>query len=364
MTFKTALFGDTTAPVLDVSRTSTYNDSSSVAWTSSNNYTLSLDSNGNGSITYQDILDSATDTCDSSLDYELNNSSFTCADIGTTQYSLRATDDAGNISIATLNLTVVDGIAPVITVAGDNPETVELFGSYTDAGATATDNNACDGSATVSTANNLNTNAVGTYTYTYTSTDAAGNSSTATRTVNVTDTTAPAAFTTGTVTITGGTVVSGYWNSTNTGLTVVTPVASDTSLTGGTIQVQANVASGGWENLGSAYTIVSNDLSTSKTLSFTASVFEAISSGLSNGESVTFRSVITDASSNSTNGTSSSVTITVEQSLPTMTITATEVTDGSTSNNSTNTFLTASDNPLSKVKRSRSQLHDEPNLFS
>ena len=77
---------------------------------------------------------------------------------------------------------VVDATAPVITVAGDNPATVELGATYTDAGATA------DGGETVTTSGTVDTSTVGTYTITYSATDAAGNTGTATRTVNVVDT--------------------------------------------------------------------------------------------------------------------------------------------------------------------------------
>ncbi len=78
-----------------------------------------------------------------------------------------------------------DTVFPVITILGDNPATVELGGTYTDAGATS------DGGETVSSSGSVDTNTVGTYTITYSATDAAGNTSTATRTVNVVDTTAP-----------------------------------------------------------------------------------------------------------------------------------------------------------------------------
>lgn len=78
-----------------------------------------------------------------------------------------------------------DTVFPVITILGDNPATVELGSSYTDAGATS------DGGETVTTSGVVDTNSVGTYSITYTASDAAGNTSTATRTVNVVDTTAP-----------------------------------------------------------------------------------------------------------------------------------------------------------------------------
>jgi len=78
-----------------------------------------------------------------------------------------------------------DTVFPVITILGDNPATVELGSTYTDAGATS------DGGETVSSSGSVDPNTLGTYTITYSATDAAGNTSTATRTVNVIDTTAP-----------------------------------------------------------------------------------------------------------------------------------------------------------------------------
>ena len=74
---------------------------------------------------------------------------------------------------------------PIITIAGDNPATVELGSTYTDAGATA------DGGETVTVSGTVNTSIVGSYTITYTATDVDGNTTTATRIVNVVDTTAP-----------------------------------------------------------------------------------------------------------------------------------------------------------------------------
>ena len=87
-----------------------------------------------------------------------------------------------------------DTEAPVISILGDNPATVELGSTYTDAGATATDNS---GSAVVTSSGTVDTSIVGSYIITYTATDAAGNSSSATRTVNVVDTTAPVVTVTG-----------------------------------------------------------------------------------------------------------------------------------------------------------------------
>ena len=108
--------------------------------------------------------------------------------VGAYQISYVATDAAGNTSQAFRTVNVVDTTAPVVTVTGDDPVTVELGDSYTDAGATATD---LSGDVAVVTTGTVDTDTVGSYTLTYTSTDASGNAGTATRTVNVVDTTAP-----------------------------------------------------------------------------------------------------------------------------------------------------------------------------
>ena len=55
-----------------------------------------------------------------------------------------------------------DTVFPVITILGDNPATVELGSSYTDAGATS------DGGETVSTSGSVDTNTVGSYAVSYT----------------------------------------------------------------------------------------------------------------------------------------------------------------------------------------------------
>ncbi|HEY9584279.1 MAG TPA: Ig-like domain-containing protein [Candidatus Paceibacterota bacterium] len=130
----------------------------------------------------------------------------------------------------------------------------------------------------------------------------------------VIDTAAPAAFTTGAVVTTGGTVVAGFWNASNTGVNVTVPVANDSSLTGGTIVLEAE-ADGAYENVGSAYTILVGDLNTNKTLSITAAQLEAIT-GFSEGDNITFRAIITDLAGNGTTGSASADSLNVDQVAP------------------------------------------------
>ena len=114
--------------------------------------------------------------------------------VGSYTKTYTATDASGNTATATRTVNVVDTTAPVVTVTGDNPATVELGETYTDAGATATD---FSQTQTLVTTGSVDTDTVGTYTITYTATDASGNTATATRTVNVVDTTAPVITVTG-----------------------------------------------------------------------------------------------------------------------------------------------------------------------
>lgn len=76
-----------------------------------------------------------------------------------------------------------DTTAPVISVLGDNPVDHLLNTDYTDAGATAQDDE--DGDLAVEIENNVNPDMIGNYTVNYFATDLSGNTGTASRTVNV-----------------------------------------------------------------------------------------------------------------------------------------------------------------------------------
>ncbi len=85
-----------------------------------------------------------------------------------------------------------DATAPVITLLGANSATVECHTSYTDAGATASDNCAGDRTANLVITNPVNVNVLGAYTVRYNVNDANGNNAAeVARTVNVVDTTPP-----------------------------------------------------------------------------------------------------------------------------------------------------------------------------
>jgi hypothetical protein len=130
---------------------------------------------------------------------------------------------------------VVDTLAPVITLNGANPMTVECHTSFTDPGATA--NDACSGPAGVVASGSVNVNVPGSYTITYTSTDGA-HSSTATRTVNVVDTIAPV------ISCPTDIVVYLPLNSTATSMAVTYPAVTATDSCASNVTVTTSKVSG------------------------------------------------------------------------------------------------------------------------
>lgn len=93
-------------------------------------------------------------------------------------------------NLADIDLSAIDTIAPVISLLGENPDTVEVgSGAYTDAGATATDNKDGNISSKIVVTGTVTTTAVGSYTLAYNVKDAWGNDAVeVTRTVVVKDT--------------------------------------------------------------------------------------------------------------------------------------------------------------------------------
>ena len=114
--------------------------------------------------------------------------------VGTYTVTYDVDDSASNSAVqVTRTVNVVDTTAPVISLDGTTPITIEVHSPYTDAGATAEDSNG-DGDITgdIVTVNPVDTSIVGSYTVTYDVDDSASNSAVqVTRTVNVVDTTAP-----------------------------------------------------------------------------------------------------------------------------------------------------------------------------
>ena len=110
---------------------------------------------------------------------------------GTYQVNVTSTGDFGTANHRMVSVMVTDTpppqdtTPPEITINGpDNPATITVDSTYTDAGATCTD--AVDGTRTVTTTgDSFSTATTRTHTVTYTCSDTSNNEATATRTVNV-----------------------------------------------------------------------------------------------------------------------------------------------------------------------------------
>ncbi len=136
------------------------------------------------------------------------------------------------------------------------------------------------------------------------------------------DTTLPGACSiTNPVTTTGSVIVSGYWNSTNTGVNVVVPLDStDLSLVGGNIQLQSNRNSLGYNNIGNTHIITNADLTAGfYVMTLTSGQFEGIPS-FTEGDTIILRAVIADNVNNSTNCSAGSPSLFIDQTVPTFTI--------------------------------------------
>ena len=107
--------------------------------------------------------------------------------VGTYTLNYNVSDAAGNAATqVSRTVNISDGTAPVITLNGASTTNLTVGDTYTEQGATATDN--VDGNLTsnIITTGTVNTNLVGTYTINYNVSDAAGNAATQiSRTINV-----------------------------------------------------------------------------------------------------------------------------------------------------------------------------------
>ncbi|TLY07561.1 MAG: DUF5011 domain-containing protein [Thaumarchaeota archaeon] len=123
----------------------------------------------------------------------------------------KATDIATNTSLSSASITItVDTVAPVITRNGPSPISVAVGSTYTDAGATATDNVDGDITSSIVTVNPVNTALIGTYTVTYDVKNAAGNPATqVARTVRVIHTGTPIIYMQDTIASAGQPAYSG-----------------------------------------------------------------------------------------------------------------------------------------------------------
>ena len=155
------------------------------------NLTVYLDGTGNATITTADVDNGSTDNCGTPT-LGIDVSSFTCANIGTNNVTLTATDGASNTSNCVAVVTVVDTTSPMVVCQN---LTVYLDGTGNATITTAdVDNGSTDNCGTPTlgidvssfTCANIGTNNV-----TLTGTDGASNTSNCVAVVTVSDTTSP-----------------------------------------------------------------------------------------------------------------------------------------------------------------------------
>lgn len=133
----------------------------------------------------------------------VDSSAVNTAAVGNYLVTYNVSNDIGQAAAEIMRAVEVrDTTPPVITLIGASTVTVQCGASYTDAGATATDNGDGNLTASIVTNSTVNTAALGSYSVTYDVTDSSGNPAPqVVRTVNVVDTTPPV------ILLSGGTVV-------------------------------------------------------------------------------------------------------------------------------------------------------------
>ncbi len=214
-------------------------------------------------------------TTDDGSNVVIDTSDFIDA-VGSYTIRYNTADASGNVATeVTRIVNVVDTTSPVITLTGDNPQTIELGDGYTELGAT-TD----DGSNIVIDTSDF-VDAVGSYTIRYNATDASGNDAIeVTRTVNVVDTTLPVITLTGAnpQTIELGDGYTEFGATTNDGITNVTSDASDFADAVGsyTIRYNATDVSG---NVAVEVTRTVNVVDSCPIVSLPSNNFQIVSSG-------------------------------------------------------------------------------------
>lgn len=141
--------------------------------------------------TYNELGATATDNLDGDISANIVIiGTVNTAVAGTYSVNYNVSDSAGNAAIQvtrTINVQA-DTTPPVINLIGAATINLTTGDSYTDQGATATDNLDGDLTSSIVVVNSVNTSLAGSYSVTYNVSDAAGNAATeVVRTVNVTD---------------------------------------------------------------------------------------------------------------------------------------------------------------------------------
>jgi len=199
--------------------------------------------------TYTELGAIANDPCfgDISGNIVIDNSSVNSGALGSYTVTYNVLDASGNpASQLTRTVTVVDVNLPVITLVGDNPQTIEACSTYNELGATAIDpcfGTDISGNILVDSTT-VNTSIVGTYNVTYNVTDINGNIAIEViRIVDVVDTTIPS------ITCPSNITVANDLGLCSAVVNYTTPVGTDDCLAATTVQT-SGLASGSTFPLG------------------------------------------------------------------------------------------------------------------
>jgi hypothetical protein len=147
--------------------------------------TLQLDADGNATLSVGQVDNGSTDNC--SFTSSLSKTLFTCAELGENTVEFSVTDAGGNVSTASVIVTVLDALAPIvstkdITLYLDAQGKAILAAGQVDDG--TTDN--CSFTASLSKTD-FDCSDLGEHQIIYKATDASGNESTAIVSINVLD---------------------------------------------------------------------------------------------------------------------------------------------------------------------------------
>jgi len=155
---------------------------------------VALNATGTATVNAATLVANATDNCAVST-ITVTPNTFSCANIGANTVTVTATDASGNATPVTIQVNVVDNLAPVVTTVASVP-TVQLgangTASITAAALVSSVVDNCTTNPNVVITPNVFTCAdLGQVSVTIFASDAAGNISTTTKVVNVVDATAP-----------------------------------------------------------------------------------------------------------------------------------------------------------------------------
>jgi len=142
--------------------------------------------------TYDDPGATANDNYDGDLSSQIstdNNVNPNLLGTYTVEYTVQ--DSSNNDAQRQRTVNVVDTVDPVITLVGNATVTIEFQTTYTDAGATATDNYDGNLNTSLTSSSTVNSDELGTYAFTYTVSDSSSNTAQVSRAVIVEDSTPP-----------------------------------------------------------------------------------------------------------------------------------------------------------------------------